>query len=137
MKVSVQVCTCLMLASLAACSAERQVAPVEHQASGSAGEPATSIAAQPQAPAEPTEEAGIAQGGGMAVANEVTCVTPSGAGDCVNVVRFADPNEHLEGFNQALARAQESGKVTGCSTLIDLPAGTASGNHSFGGACML
>lgn len=67
--------------------------------------------------------------------NQVSCETPAGASECVNVVAIRDPNSRIEGFNKAIETAGQAGKIIGCRTLIDIAAGTASGNHSFGGLC--
>lgn len=69
--------------------------------------------------------------------DRVTCETPAGASACVNVVRFNDPAARLDGFNEAMASNQQSGTLTQCSAAIDIPAGTANGNHSYGGDCTL
>jgi uncharacterized protein len=59
------------------------------------------------------------------------------ANECVNVVTYRDPSIRIASFNQSLAEQKQSGKIIGCSRLLDLPAGTAQGNHSFGGICIL
>lgn len=76
------------------------------------------------------------------VDGEVTCAVPSGGiqvgGDkCVNVVPYRDPNYRIGSFNQSLANEKQSGRIIGCSRLIDLPVGYANSNHSFGGVCIL
>ncbi|WP_255032164.1 lysozyme inhibitor LprI family protein [Bordetella genomosp. 1] len=58
-------------------------------------------------------------------------------GECVNVVPIRDPNARVESFNQSLEHQKQSGRIIGCSRLIDLPVGVAGGNHSFGGSCVL
>lgn len=67
--------------------------------------------------------------------NPVSCETPTGASECVNVVAIRDPNSQVDAFNKAIATAGEAGKILGCRRLIDIAAGTASGNHSYGGVC--
>ncbi|WP_454676864.1 lysozyme inhibitor LprI family protein [Achromobacter marplatensis] len=59
------------------------------------------------------------------------------SGECVNVVSIRDPNSRVESFNQSLAYQKHSGRIIGCSRLIDLPVGVAGSNHSFGGSCVL
>ena len=69
------------------------------------------------------------------------CVMPSGGGgehECgVYVVPYRDPNDRIDSFNESLAHQKHSGKIMGCSKLIDLPVGRAYANHSFGGVCIL
>lgn len=67
--------------------------------------------------------------------NQVSCETPNGASECVDVVAMRDPNAQVDAFNKAIATAGEAGKILGCRTLIDIAAGTSGGNHSFGGVC--
>jgi len=59
------------------------------------------------------------------------------SGECVNVVPIRDPNYRVDSFNQSLEQRKQSGRVIGCSRLIDLPVGVAGSNHSFGGFCVL
>lgn len=55
----------------------------------------------------------------------------------VYVVTYRDPNSRIDSFNQSLAQQKQAGKIIGCSRLIDLPLGTAQGDHVFGGLCTL
>lgn len=52
----------------------------------------------------------------------------------VNVVTPAD--SRLSSFRKSGGK-QLQGKLTGCELLVDVPVGTAHGNHSFGGYCLL
>lgn len=54
-----------------------------------------------------------------------------------SVVHYRNPNARIGSFNKSLAAAKTPGTILGCSALIDLPVGTASGNDSFGGLCTL
>ncbi|CAB3644462.1 Uncharacterized protein conserved in bacteria%2C putative lipoprotein [Achromobacter sp. 2789STDY5608633] len=65
------------------------------------------------------------------------CKLPGNQTECVNVVPIRDPNSRVESFNQSLAQQKQSGRIIGCSQLVDLPVGVAGGNHSFGGSCVL
>ncbi|WDS35817.1 lysozyme inhibitor LprI family protein [Pseudoxanthomonas sp.] len=69
--------------------------------------------------------------------NPVACQTVADADACVDVVTYRDPNVRIDAFNQLLRENDHEGKIIGCRTLIDLPAGTANGNHSFGADCTL
>lgn len=62
---------------------------------------------------------------------------PSGAGACVNVVTYRDTSIRISSFNQSLAEEKRAGRIIGCNRLINLPVGTANGNNSFGGICIL
>lgn len=57
-----------------------------------------------------------------------------GNGRDVNVITPAD--SRLPSFRRSGAK-QLQGKLTGCELLVDVPVGTAQGNHSFGGYCLL
>lgn len=50
------------------------------------------------------------------------------------VQTFEDTDQNP--FNQDLRRRHLEGEITSCSTLIDVPAGVARGNHSYGGYCV-
>jgi uncharacterized protein len=70
------------------------------------------------------------------------CIKPSSidkskGDDCLNLVIYRDPNDRISSFNQSLVRQKLSGKIIGCSRLIDLPVGNANSNESFGGFCVL
>lgn len=54
-----------------------------------------------------------------------------------NVLLIHNPNEEVEAFNRSLKRFKKDGVITQCRTLIDIPVGTAHGNHSYGGICTL
>jgi uncharacterized protein YecT (DUF1311 family) len=56
---------------------------------------------------------------------------------CQSVVYLRDPSLRIVSFNKSLAENNEDGEIIGCSQLIDLPVGTANGNHGFGGYCTL
>ena len=62
----------------------------------------------------------------------VTVATDNGA-----ALQIANPNERNASFNANLLKRQLPGRVANCSSLIDIPVGTARGNHSFGGICTL
>lgn len=68
------------------------------------------------------------------------CVMPSGGAgehECgVYVVLYRDPNDRIDSFNESLTQNKQSGKIIGCSRLIDLPVGRVYANHSFGGICV-
>ncbi len=64
--------------------------------------------------------------------NGVTVATDNGA-----ALQIANPNERNASFNANLHRRQLPGRIVDCSSLIDVPVGTARGNHSFGGICTL
>ena len=49
----------------------------------------------------------------------------------------SNPNNRNEAFNLDLQRKEPGAKITSCWKLIDVPVGTAHGNHSFGGYCAL
>jgi hypothetical protein len=50
------------------------------------------------------------------------------------VVEYPEPNSHVASFNASL-KARKIPRVETCTLLIDLPVGTAHGNHSFGALC--
>jgi uncharacterized protein YecT (DUF1311 family) len=70
------------------------------------------------------------------IVDETSCQVPSGGGQCINVVTYRDPSIRIRSFNESLAEQKQSGKIIGCSRLINLPVGTADGNNSFGGICI-
>lgn len=47
-----------------------------------------------------------------------------------------DPNSRLTSFNKS-GGFNNNNKILSCATLVDLPVGTAYGNHSYGGICYL
>jgi uncharacterized protein YecT (DUF1311 family) len=53
-----------------------------------------------------------------------------------NLVTLRNPNYRIPSFNEYLSR-KGLGKIGGCDMLIDVPVGTAHGNHSYGGFCTL
>lgn len=58
-------------------------------------------------------------------------------GKTYNLVVFSD-DEHKEAislFNENIRLWKRSENITKCSFVIDLPEGTAQGNHSYGGYC--
>jgi uncharacterized protein len=57
-------------------------------------------------------------------------------GEHYNIVTLHDPNYRISSFNEDLSKRNE-GKIVGCYMLIDVPVGTAHGNHSYGGFCTL
>ena len=74
------------------------------------------------------------------------CTKPSGyqggARDCgVSAQAYRDPNDHTDSFNQSLAKQKQSGRILGCSRLIDLSDGThigpGTGEQTFGGYCVM
>ena len=74
------------------------------------------------------------------------CTKPSGyqggASDCgVSAQAYRDPNDHTDSFNQSLAKQKQSGRIIGCSRLVDLCDGThigpGRGEQTFGGYCVL
>lgn len=68
--------------------------------------------------------------------DKASCEIPDG-NSCRSVVRYRDPAARIDSFNHSLATQGNAGRIIGCSRLIDLPVGTAHGNHSFGGLCTL
>ncbi len=70
------------------------------------------------------------------IVNRTSCDVHDG-GSCRSVVYYRDTNSRIDSFNQSLATDHQAGRIIGCKTLVDLPVGTASGNHSFGGYCQL
>jgi uncharacterized protein len=71
------------------------------------------------------------------ISNETSCEAPDGRTACDTVVSYRDPSFRLASFNQTLAEQRKPGRIIGCTMLIDLPVGTAHGNDSFGGYCVL
>ncbi|WP_202594191.1 lysozyme inhibitor LprI family protein [Frateuria defendens] len=69
--------------------------------------------------------------------NKVSCDMPPDGKSCRSVVTYRDPGARVESFNKSLTERGQNGRIIGCSRLIDLPVGTANGNHSFGGLCTL
>ena len=74
------------------------------------------------------------------------CTKPSGyqggARDCgVSAQAYRDPNDRTDSFNQSLAKQKQSGRILGCSRLIDLSDGThigpGTGEQTFGGYCVM
>lgn len=68
--------------------------------------------------------------------DKASCELPEGH-SCRSVVRYRDPAARIDSFNRSLAASGNAGQIIGCTRLIDLPVGIASGNHSFGGLCTL
>jgi hypothetical protein len=64
--------------------------------------------------------------------DDVTVTTLAGG-----ALRIFDPNERRDSFNADMKRRGIVGKITGCKSLIDVPAGTAHGDHSYGGWCTI
>lgn len=52
------------------------------------------------------------------------------------LMTLRNPNERNPSFNASLAR-RHLPLVASCESLVDIPIGTARGNHSFGGLCKL
>jgi uncharacterized protein len=55
-------------------------------------------------------------------------------GEKYNLSTLRDANERNRSFNDDL-RSKRLGEILGCEALIDVPVGTAHGNHSYGGLC--
>ena len=70
------------------------------------------------------------------IANRASCDIPDGS-SCRSVVFYRDASVRIDSFNTSIVAHKQSGKIVGCFKLIDLPTGTANGNHSFGGLCRL
>lgn len=70
------------------------------------------------------------------IVDKPSCEIPDG-NSCRSVVVLRDPNSRLQSFDQSMSDRNIDGKIIGCKKLIDLPVGTADGNHSFGGDCVL
>lgn len=68
--------------------------------------------------------------------SRASCDIPEGK-TCRSVVWYRNPATRISAFNASLAEQHLRGKIIGCSMLLDLPVGTAHGNHSFGGLCTL
>lgn len=49
----------------------------------------------------------------------------------------SNPNERTDSFNGDIKGSGLKGKISQCKVLIDVPVGTAHGNHSYGGLCAL
>ena len=47
-----------------------------------------------------------------------------------------DVNARTESFNKRITSQGIKGEIVGCALLIDVPVGTAHGNHSYGGYCI-
>lgn len=62
----------------------------------------------------------------------VTVATDNGA-----ALQIANPNERNASFDANIQRRKLHGRIAACSSLVDVPVGTAHGNHSFGGLCTL
>lgn len=70
------------------------------------------------------------------IVDKPSCEIPDG-NSCRSIVVLRDPNSRLQSFDQSMSDRNIDGKIIGCKKLIDLPVGTADGNHSFGGDCVL
>jgi len=73
---------------------------------------------------------------GKYIANPASCDIPDGK-SCRSVVTYRDASVRIDSFNQSLAATRKGAKIVGCYKLVDLPVGTANGNHSFGGYCRM
>ena len=71
------------------------------------------------------------------IVDKTSCDMPSNNTACVNVVSYRDPAIRIDSFNQSLSEQKKSGKIIGCSKLVNLPVGHANSNNSFGGICTL
>lgn len=58
-------------------------------------------------------------------------------GECINVVPIRDSNSQVDSFNRSLTEHKQSGRIIGCSQLIDEPVENANSNESYGGYCIL
>ena len=56
--------------------------------------------------------------------------------DCLNLIIYRDPNARIDSFNHSLAYQKISGRIIGCTRLIDEPVGNPNSNESFGGYCV-
>jgi uncharacterized protein len=70
------------------------------------------------------------------IADRSECNIPDGR-SCFSVIFFRDPAAKVDAFRQSLEEQRQAGKLLGCEKLIDLPVGSAEGNHSYGGLCTL
>ncbi len=61
---------------------------------------------------------------------DVTVATSAGA-----ALRISNANKRNSSFNTHLQTRPLPGRIESCTSLIDVPVGTAHGNHSFGGLC--
>jgi hypothetical protein len=52
-------------------------------------------------------------------------------------LRITNPNARNTSFNGNLQRKGATARIASCQSLIEVPVGTARGNHSFGGLCTL
>jgi uncharacterized protein YecT (DUF1311 family) len=68
--------------------------------------------------------------------DESTCNILDG-NSCRSSVIYRDTSIGIESFNKSLSQQRLGGRIIGCSMLLDVPVGTAHGNHSFGGLCTL
>lgn len=71
------------------------------------------------------------------IVDKTSCETPSNQTSCINVVSYRDTAIRIGSFNRSLAEHKKSGKIIGCSRLVNLPVGYAGSNNSFGGICTL
>lgn len=71
------------------------------------------------------------------IVDKTSCETPSNQTSCVNVVSYRDTAIRIDSFNRSLVQHKKSGKIIGCSRLVNLPVGHAGSNNSFGGICTL
>lgn len=53
-----------------------------------------------------------------------------------NIIRMDNPNERLNSFRRR-GIGKLPGEIKSCRLLVDVPVGTARGNHSFGGYCII
>ncbi|WP_266159618.1 lysozyme inhibitor LprI family protein [Dyella silvatica] len=78
----------------------------------------------------------VLQQNSQVIYDESICNIPDGDG-CRSSVIYRDASKRIDSFNNSLSQNKMSGKIIGCSMLLDVPVGTAHGNHSFGGLCTL
>lgn len=78
----------------------------------------------------------VLQQNSQVIYDESSCNIPDGS-SCRSSVIYRDPSVRIDSFNKSLVQQKISGKIIGCSMLLDVPVGTAHGNHSFGGLCIL
>ncbi len=71
------------------------------------------------------------------IINSTSCEPVEGSSQCMNFVSYRDPQMRIASFNQTLHEQQKSGKIIGCTMLFNQAVGTAHGNNTFGGYCIL
>jgi hypothetical protein len=64
-------------------------------------------------------------------------VDVNGAKYNLYILEGGQANDQIELFNNEIKHKGLAGHIWGCKRVIEIPAGTAGGNHSYGGICLL